>query len=227
MEARTIIAGPNGVREDLDDQTTPYLYSDDMLLASLNSAYAEVCFRTRCLKDDTSEACTIALTAGSARYDVAPEVIAVRAAHVSYQKDPLTLCTTGVLDQVEPGWSHMPREGKTEYAVFDASQKKIVLYPAPPENGSLLLRVWRTPNEAEQLDSLDEESIVHLPEPMAVKHWVLYEAYLKKDGEMYDPERANQHLGLFEEQFGPRPSLLAMNLWSTSPACRRTRIQDF
>lgn len=229
MEAKQILEGPTGVRVMLDDTTEPYLYETDFLLASLNSGIAEVALRTRCLQDDTGPACTVETKAGTSRYTLLPEVIVVRAAHIVGQRDPLKRTTAAMLDKLEPGWCSdaVPRQGRPEYIVFDLAQKSITLFPVPAEVAELRLRIWRLPDESEQIEDLCDEPVILLPDPMVLKHWVLHECYLVKDSELYDPERAALHLQQFEERFGPRPTIQALQQWSVSPPGRRTQVVDF
>jgi len=229
MEAKQILEGPTGVRVMLDDTTEPYLYETDFLLASLNSGIAEVALRTRCLQDDVGPACTVAIEAGTSRYTLLPEVLVVRAAHIVGRRDPLKRVTAATLDKLEPGWCSdvVLRQGTPEYIVIDLAQKSITLFPVPAENAELRLRVWRLPDESEQIEALDDEPAIMLPDPMVLKHWVLHECYLVKDSELYDPERAATHLQQFEERFGPRPTIQALQQWSVSPMGRRVKVVDY
>lgn len=229
MEAKQILEGPTGVRVMLDDTTEPYLYETDFLLASLNSGIAEVALRTRCLQDDVGPACTVAIAAGTSRYTLLPEVLVVRAAHITGRRDPLKRVTAAMLDKLEPGWCSdvVLRQGTPEYIVFDLAQKSITLFPVPAEDAELRLRVWRLPDESEQIEYMDDEPAILLPDPMVLKHWVLHECYLVKDSELYDPERAALHLQQFEERFGPRPTIQALQQWSVSPPGRRMKVVDF
>jgi hypothetical protein len=229
MEAQQILEGPAGVRVMLDDTAEPYLYPTEFLIASLNSGIAEVSLRTRCLQDDTGPACMVPLVAGISRYHLLPEVIVVREAHIVGQRYPLKRTTAAMLDKLEPGWcsNAVPRQDRPEYIVFDLAQKSITLFPVPAEAGELRLRIWRLPYESEQIEDLSDEPAIMLPDPMVLKHWVLHECYLVKDSEKYDPERAAMHLQQFEERFGPRPTIQALQQWSVSPLGRRMKVVDF
>lgn len=229
MEAKHIIEGPNGVRVMLDDAIEPYLYPNEFLLASLNSGITEVALRTRCLHDDSGPACSVPLVAGTSRYTLLPEVLVVRAAHIVGRRDPLQQVTAAMLDKLEPGWCSdtVLRQGTPEYIVFDLSQKSITLFPVPAEAAELRLRVWRLPDQSEQIEELDDEPAIALPDPMVLKHWVLHECYLVKDSELYDKERAALHLQQFEDRFGPRPTIQALQQWSVSPMGRRTKVMDY
>lgn len=222
----------SATREALDDTTPPFLYGDEELIRYLNNAVNEVAIRTRCLMDDSGAAARIATVPDQARYDVAPEVLVVRAAHITGRKNPLIRTTAAQLDRLHPGWSHEPDTTLTqrapEYVLFDPQQRTLILYPAPREAGTLYLRVWRLPYETERMEAPDDEPAVVLPDPESLKHWALHEAYLKKDSELYDPQRAGQHEEIFERRFGTRPTAHDLLLWSTQPTTGPRRMQpDF
>lgn len=228
MTASAIIEGSGGARELLDDTVEPYLYSDETLLAFLNSGFTEVALRTRCLQDNyPSPACSVDVVAGTAGYTLTKEVMVVRAAHITGRRDPLHRVTAAMLDKACPEWVQEAREGTPEYILFDATTKSITLYPVPNAAATLKLRVWRIPDESEQLADLDGEPVIVLPDPFVMVDWVLHKAYMLKDSELYDPERAAAHLALFTERFGPRPDLQALMAWSTSPPGRRQMVVDY
>jgi hypothetical protein len=214
------------VRDVLDDHATPPLYTDDELTRYLNTAVSEACLRARLLKDDSGDACRIALVEGTARYDIAPEVIVVSAVHVDGRSQPVIRTTAARLDRIHPGWSHeVQTNGVPEYAIFDPEQKTLTLYPAPAAAGTCYLRVWRLPDESEVMEEDQDEPVITLPDPESLKHWALHEAYLKRDSEMYDPDRAAQHEADFERRFGPRPDVHTLTLWSTQPITGPRRAQ--
>lgn len=208
------------VREALDDTATPYLYDDEELTRYLNNAVDEVAIRTRMLQDDNGPACRIDLVAGQARYEYAEEVIVIRAVHVPGRSKPVVRTTAARMDRIRPGWAHEAQQhGIPEYAVMNLEQKAITLVPPPAEAGVMQLRVWRMPDEGERMEATDDEAepVLFLHGAEGLKHWALFECYMKKDGELHDPKRAETHLGLFEGLFGSRPSLHQLTLWSTQP----------
>jgi hypothetical protein len=216
-------------RDTLDDNSEPPLYPHEELSRYGNNAVAEACLRARLLQDDSGDACRIDLEVGVSRYDIAPEVFAVRAVFVASRAEPLIRTTAARLDRIVPGWSHQAQtNGVPKYAVFDVQQKTLTLFPPPATAELCSLRVWRQPSEAERMVEDDDEPVVAMSDPESLKHWILHEAYLKKDGELYDPEKSATHLGLFAERFGPRPDEHTLTLWSTQPITGpRTRQLDY
>lgn len=206
-------------RQLLDDEGGYTLTSDETLVRHFNSAVREACLRTRKLQDDSSEACSITLVAGQARYELAPEILVVRAAFVPRRREPLILTKASRLDVLTPGWAHeVQSPAVPKYAVFDVGQKTITLQPPPADVGVMRLRVWRLPFDIEEFEPGDDdaEPAVILPNQEALKHWVAFEIYSQKDSELEDLERAKLHYTIFEETYGPRPSNHDLELWSTS-----------
>lgn len=215
-------------RDALDDVAEPPLWTDAELNRAYNSAVLEACLRARLLQDDTSDLTRIDMVAGTARYALASEVIVTRAVHVSGRSEPLIRTTAARLDALCPGWSHEDQaEGVPKYAIFDVQQKTLTLHPAPADAGTIFLRVWRLPTVEEQMQEGDNnaEPVIFLPDPEALKHWVLRECYLKRDAETYNPDRAAEHEADFERRFGPRPSVHDLTLWSTQPTTGPRRMQ--
>lgn len=214
------------VRQALDDTSDPPLYEDAELDRFANNAVAEACLRARLKQDDHSPLTRIALVAGTARYPLNPCIFAVRAVHVTGRKHPIVRTTAHRLDALVPGWSHEAQTaGVPEYAVFDVQQKTLTLHPPPATDGTLYLRVWRQPSETELMEDDGDEPAVLLTSPETLKHWVLHEAYLKKDSELYDADKAATHLGLFADRYGERPNEHTLTLWSTQPTTGPRRAQ--
>ena len=212
------------VRRDLDDMVNnPYLYSDEELTGWLNQAVLEAAIRARLLKDDARTnptMCALAVTAG--QYDVAISdlIFVVRHAHMAAGSRPLLRVTTKTLDRLEPGWDQLtPADiaGTPKYLVMDVSQGLVRLHPPTAAADTLNIRVWRKPLEDEVLELPDDEPAVRITDPEALKHWALRCAYLVKDSELYDPERATQHEGIFEARFGKRPTEHEMQRWLDNP----------
>lgn len=216
----------DAVRDALDDNSNPPLYPDAELDRYLNNAVAEACLRARLYQDDSSDLTRIPLEVGVARYALDPCIFAVRAVHVSGRTRPVVRTTSARLDDLCPGWSHLAQTNATpEYAVFDVQQKTLTLHPPPANGGTLYLRVWRQPSEAERMEDDGDEPAVLLTSPETLKHWALHEAYLKKDSELYDADKSGAHLGLFVDRYGERPNEHTLTLWSTQPTSGPRRAQ--
>lgn len=218
-------------RSLVDDVVPPFLYPTADIVRWLNNAIREAAIRTRLLQDDTSAVCRIALVPGQARYQLDPCILVVRAAYVPEVRKGLELVTAAQLDRLAPGWAHIDQSAnvgaRPRWAIFDVGQKAMTVHPAPTYAGVLHLRVWRMPRPAEEFETptgddagfqydLDAEPVLRLATPEELKHWVAREAYLSKDSELYDPQRAAQHEELFTRTFGPRPTEHELSLWSRS-----------
>lgn len=216
-------------RDALDDNNSPPLWPDEELTRYLNNAVLEAALRTRCLQDDSGTATRLTLVADQARYALLPEVLVVRAVHVTGRSYPLERTTAARLDKVKPGWSHeVQQAGIPQYALFDVQQKTLTLYPPPASVGTAYLRIWRLPTADEAMSTIGDEPVITLPNPEQIKHWALHEAYLKKDAETFDPQKAAEHEAEFERVFGPRPSVHDLMLWSTQPIVGARRMpSDF
>lgn len=211
------------VRRDLDDLVQPYLYEDEELAGWLNQAVLEAAIRARLIKDDATSnpgLCAIALTAGNQVVALDPSIFVVRHATLTGAYQPLKRVTSKTLDRLEPGWDQRPADSlgsEPKYLVLDLAQGEARLWPPPAASGTLHLRVWRKPLEAELMEVADDEPAVRITDPQALKDWALRCAYLVKDSELYDPERAATHEGIFEARFGPRPTEHALQRWLDNP----------
>lgn len=207
------------LREMLGDDTPRYLWSNDTLDRFLNNAVREVCIRARLLKDDADslpKLCLLNFDGGQTRIKHAPEILVVRSGTIDGQCHKLWALTAESLDRREPGWDASGETGTPRYVVMDLAQKTLRLFPTPDVAGVLRLRVWRVPL-ATELMTEKKEPVVVLPDPEELRHWAAHEAYLVKDSETFDPSRSVEHLALFEQRFGSRPTLHEMARWADSP----------
>lgn len=209
------------VRDVLNDKVEPFLWSDDTLNRYLNNAVREACIRARLLKDDalTNPAlCQISVAAGQPMVKLRPEILVPRSGQMSNCIEKLWAVTSESMDRREPAWdSTYASPGEPKFMVMDLARGWIRLYPTPVCAGTLNLRVWRRVLDKELMIKEDDEPVINIPDVEELKHWALYEAYLMKDGESPDEERADNHLQIFESRFGSRPSLHEMARWADSP----------
>lgn len=209
------------LRELLNDVVQPTLWSDEQLNRYLNNAVREACLRARLLKDDADSLprlCRFSVTAGQPFIKLAPEVLVVRSGALDSEALKLWAVTSDSLDRYLPMWeSRYMQPGTPGFMVMDLAQKTLRLVPTPTASDTLRLRVWRAPLEKELMVQDGDEPVIQLPDIEELKHWAAHEAYLKKDGESADANRAATHLALFEQRFGSRPSLHEMARWADSP----------
>jgi hypothetical protein len=210
-------------RRDLDDVVQPYLYSDAELIGWFNQAVLEATIRARLLKDDAAtnpDLCALPVTAGQQDVTYSNDIFVIRHAAMAGATRPLKRYTSKTMDRLEPGWDqHDPADiaGEPKYLVMDMSQRVARLYPPSATAGTLNIRVWRKPLEAERMEVSSDEPVIAISEPVGLKDWVLRCAYLVKDSELYDEARAARHEGIFEARFGPRPDEQSLQRWLDSP----------
>lgn len=209
------------VRDLINDEAEPYLWLDETLDRYANNAVREACIRARLLKEDADtmpRMCQLSVTAGTALVPLAPEVLVVRSGQMEDGCHKLWALTAESMDRYQPNWDSTSwQPGTPQVLVMDLAQKTMRLWPTPDANGTLRLRVWRMPLAKEEMVEDDHEPVIKIPDVEELKHWVAHEAYLRKDVETYNPKASGDHLALFEQRFGSRPSLHEMARWADSP----------
>lgn len=211
------------VRRDLDDMAQPYLYSDEEITGWYNQAVLEAAIRARLIKDDhvsNPDLCELTIAADEALVPLHPAIFVVRYAAIVGAYKPLKRVTSKTLDRFEPGWDLREADSlgaDPQYLVMDLAQGQARLWPPPKAECTLRLRVWRKPLDEEKMELPDDEPAIRITDQEALKDWVLRCAYLVKDSELYDPERATTHEGIFETRFGPRPTEHALQRWLDNP----------
>lgn len=214
----------------LDDTVEPYLWSDETLNRFLNNAVREACIRARLLKVDAesdAKLCRIAVAANQSTVKFNPCILALRSGIIEGACNNLWAMTSRSMDLLEPGWDNGTHQAsRPEYMVMDLAQKSFRLFPKPSEAIVLRLRAWRTPKDSEVMEGDDQEPAVVIPDPEELRHWAAHEAYLNTDSDHFDAQKSATHLDLFENRFGPRPTLHEMARWADSPP-RHRRVQTF
>lgn len=192
-------------RKEIDDVAQPYLWSDDEAIEYADDAQNEACRRGRLLVDsETTAVCNIALVDGTSSYALDSRVIRVNRAKVSGESSPLAFCMVRDLDERAPGWEDWSESTPT-ILVPDWQSGKIRLVATPDAAGTLTMTVVRLPlvelNDADQSFEIRTEYVRNL------RHWLSYRAYMKRDSETYNPQKAADALALFEREFGkPQPA---------------------
>lgn len=192
-------------RQELDDETAPYLWPDDFLLDALVDAEHEACRRGRLLLDSTTAAtCQIAVTAGTALYPLDARVIQVNRVIVAGEPMPLCPAMMRDLDGSIGAWQTMQADPPTHWCP-DYQANRVLLVGIPQSNGTLNLTVERLP----LTDVNDMEDVPEIPARYHrnLRHWMMFRAYSKRDSETFSKEHAADCLALFEREFGPpRPA---------------------
>lgn len=220
MHTRDLLAA---LREMLDDETKPYLWPDASLVRKLDNAVREACLRARLLKDDEDscpELCRLPVTAGQPLVRYANEILVVRNGRLASCNHKLWGLSAESMDRFDPRWQDAARTaGTPRFMVMDLAQHTLRLNRVPDTDDVLYLRAWRVPRACERLSvkDMDKEPAVVLPDPEELCHWAAHEAYMNQDADTQDKQAASDHLALFTQRFGSRPSLHDMARWADSP----------
>jgi hypothetical protein len=195
-------------RNEADDATEPYLWSDEEVIEFANDAENEACRRARLLVDSTSALTQLLvdpLDAGVIALD--PSVVFVRRASLANRR-PLARMTVRDLDDQNPYWQ-ATSPGTPRAFVTDYQTGAILLYPAPAEDDMLLLTIVRTP--LVEMASLEDSPEISPRFHRSLRYWMLYRAYSKQDSQANDPKKAADSLALFEQEFGKKSSAIDEN----------------
>ena len=199
----------------LQDEVSPYGWSNDFLLGALNRAQQEAALRTLCLEDSSTAAvCAIAVTALDAT--VALDARVIRIEELRYTgataEKPLLQRAADEFARVH-GAAWRTHQGDPQEWMCDGTS--ILLYPIPLVNGTISLTVKRMPllPVALSLGSPAPNPAVATLTPeipadwhRQLVHWLCHEAYMIPDTDLYRPEAAAMQLALFEQTFGPAVS---------------------
>lgn len=183
----------------LDDAREPYLWPGDFMLWALNDAEKEASRRQRLLEDElTAAVCQITMLTGQATYTVDSRVLLIDKMRLS-NGTLVNKKTTDELDRDSSVW----RAATGTPTSYIQNNQTILVTPIPDadDNGNkLYLSVWREP--------IANIGPYGTPEIPAEYHehlldWVAFRAYMRRDEDTYNPEKAVAHRALFDERFGP------------------------
>jgi len=197
------------LRQELDDEAAPYLWSDIELNAFLVDAENEACRRARLLVDSSTAAvCQISITAGdvtagTASYSLDSRVVSVRRAKTSERTKPLARTTRLEMDEMRSGWDD--DVGSIE-AFLTEDTGKILFWRIPDVTQTISMTVVRTP----LVEMNDDEDSPEIPSRYhySLLYWAKYRAYMKQDTETKDENKALENEALFTAEFGPRRTAL-------------------
>ena len=188
-------------RVDADDLVEPFLFQDEWVAGWLTEAQAEAAIRGRLILEDADPAvCQIAVTAGTASYELHRSVYEIADLRFmpagASRSTPLPLVTREWLDDKRPGWRDLADE--VAYAIQTDHRLRLVCVPA--SDGVLHLEAYRVPlkalaNETDKPE-LNEAHHRHLVQ------WALHRAFSRPDSETIDPQRADRALEAFTRYFG-------------------------
>lgn len=172
------------------------------MLAYANEAVAEACIRGRLLVDSsTAEICTIPLVAGTSVYPVDSRVLSILRGKPTGGM-PLNRMSFLLMDEHMPGWDE--KTGTPTMFITGMDKQAVRLYSIPAADGTLNLTVIRLPLQEMQGNSDSPEIPARLHQSLVL--WMKHRVYNNQDSELFDRNRADIHLELFERKFGTRPA---------------------
>lgn len=192
-------------RSAADDAAQPYLWEDHEVQRYLDDACREAAERSWCIRDSSTAAvCSVAVIAGTASYTLHASVLHVDRARLTAERYPLVLSSTEEMDRERPGWDANAASGTPARALLDAegASWKLTLVPTPVTDGTLALVVFRTPLASVASDDDAPEIPARYHEQLI--DWMLRCAYLKRDSETQDEDKAAKAEARFTASFGPR-----------------------
>lgn len=192
-------------REDLGDETAPYLWSDAKIVRYFAQAESEAARRAHLILDSvTPEVCRINLVATKALYQLDKRIIRVERAKLASRTIVLGKKFRRDLDVYLPGWeSHT---GNVEAYCQDYSTGYFRPYRIPTAADTIMLTVFREPLIAPSLDYPDREFEIPPRYHEGLIHWVEHRCWGEPDTEKNNDALSKLHLDLFEAEFGTRSS---------------------
>lgn len=179
------------------------LWSDDILTAYLNEAQVEACIRAKLIEEIGTARCEIALVDGQRIYPLDPLVLDVMAARIrSCHKD----LDRAAIENVRFARNLGGRPAA--YAIMgDATSaegiKLVFDRPAPTDTTDILdLHIHRRP--LEPMEDPGDEPEIGLVHHDALPYWALHLAFLHRDTDAEDPQRAADMAARFTARFGIR-----------------------
>lgn len=184
-------------RSQVRDDVAPYLWSDDELFVYMNEAQKMFVRLTNGIYDVTSEACSVAVTAGEKYTTLHPTLLTIRKA---YYVNPTTnerrelrvinLSDTNSLTTSDYGVFNNPSLGNTPgvvtHMVIGEERGKARWINIPVETTTVEMAIARLP-----LTSLSpSQTALEVPDEHHVSliEWMKHLAYNKQDGDAYNPK---------------------------------------
>ena len=187
------------------DNTSPYLWSDRLLLQLGTEAEKEASRRARLLVDSsTSDMCVFTLPAGTQSIVLDKRIIFVRRVKLALADMPLQKIHRKDLDMLAPGWETSDASETVNYCT-NYETGKMYFHTKLPAEDTVRLTVIREPLAALALSgpAVNPEISPRYHEKLV--HWMFYRALNMRDvEEKYDPGVAKEELIRFEGEFGPQ-----------------------
>lgn len=189
-------------RQEADDETAPYMWSDVEVIDYANDAQNEACRRARLIVDSrTAAICTYAVSIGNPIVPLDPRIITIKRAKLTARSIPLVRTPLKTMDEERPGWEALTGQ-VTEY-VPDYETSVLRLFRSPTAADTLTLTVARLPL-ADMTDPTNDSPEIRADYHRSLRFWMMYRAYSKKDIELLNAREAQINLAAFEAEFGKK-----------------------
>jgi hypothetical protein len=163
------------------------------------------CRKTRIIRDSlTTKVCILTVPIGDQHLLLNPLILpgGIERVKASWRTEPLIQTTTDEVTELQPSWE--TDTGQADLWFTDYSKGYLSLNRAATEAGTIRLTVRRMPisplTDDKDVPEINPEYISMLSD------YVLYRAFSKQDSEVYNPDKANHHLALFQGTDELRPA---------------------
>lgn len=198
-------------RQWMDDTAEPYLHTQEHGVDSLNAAMDEACTRGKLMRVSASQALTVAQQA----YTMPAGWFDITAATHSALLRPLTVMSLEVADQDYPRWRDQTGD-IPEALIVDITTGSYSVTPIPTVVGTLTLHGYRVPVGAERFTvsstTLEPPTAIPAHKHMYLAHWACHLAFLTRDADAGDDQKAQSHAQLFADHFGEPVSAKSLRI---------------
>ena len=182
----------NARQDFLNDTVEEYLWPTAQLTRFVHEAVIEACKRTPLLK----QVFNISVSIGNATYDIDPSVRQIYKAQLALADKPLDMSTDIQLSMFR---GHNWRTESNTPTHYIRRNKEITLYAKPIVADTLTF-------EASVIPILPSDYDFEYDIDPAYQHnivyYVVYKAFMVRDQDTYNPVKAAEYLGMFNDRFG-------------------------
>jgi len=207
------------LREVLDDEVHPYLWTNSYLVKALTQGEEQVCRRAYALIDgNTASVCVVSIIASQAAYSLHSRILQVRRIQIGSSEIPLSQKTRDELDDEHPGWWNV--YGTPEGYIIEKIGE-ITFYPIPEASDIATMVVARLPLNSLTLAGSNSPEIKDYHDDLII--WGQHRAYMKNDSDTFNKELAEKYEADFTAKIGPLPTALEerrRKTWNRNMAAR-------
>ncbi len=187
-------------RVEMNDRTTPYLWSDEFVISAIDDAQHQFARKTDGIPDSSTTAVVeVPIVADTltglypADYALHPAILKIRSAYRKNTGHPVHVIN--VEDMAPNGMYFDGMAGTLKAIITGMDQDKVRVWPAPREDVTVVLSVFRLP-----LTTITDDQPFEIP----LQHhrhllmWVKHLAYGVQDAETFDRTKSQEFKDRFE-----------------------------